>query len=185
MKGKFFNKFSVFDLVLLSLVAAAGIAVKPIVVSVSHLITGPLLIPGGALAGGFYMLFVVLGAALVGKRGSAFLICLVQCILVIASGVYGTHGIASLLTYVVPGLGVELVWLFTDSYGRSLIACFFGGIAANVTGVLLVNLVFFRLPFLPVILSAALAAFSGGIGGIIAWQIVKTIKKQNILSSLK
>ena len=183
-KKGFLEKFSLFELILLALIAAAGIAVKPVAVAISHLITGPLLIPGGALAGGFYMLFVVLGGALVGKRGSATLICLIQAIVVLVSGVYGSHGAASLVTYVVPGLLVDLIWMICRTNGASLPACFLGGVAANVSGSVLVNLIFFRLPFIPLLFAVALAALSGGIGGIIAWQIVKHFKKLNVFSHL-
>ena len=184
-KTGFLEKFTLFELILLALLAAAGIAVKPVVVAVSHLVTGPLMIPGGSLAGGFYMLFVVLGGALVGKRGSATLVCLIQAILVLVSGVYGSHGAASLITYVVPGLLVDSLWMACRSRGASLTACFFGGIVANVSGSFLVNFVFFRLPLTPLLLVSALAALSGGLGGIVAWQIVKHFKKLNIFANLR
>jgi len=183
-KERFLEKFTLFELILLALIAAAGIAVKPVVVAVSHLITGPLFIPGGALAGGFYMLFVVLGGALVGKRGSATLVCVIQGIVVLVSGIYGSHGAASLITYIVPGLLVDLVWLICRMNGTSLIACFIGGITANVSGSVLVNLIFFRLPLIPLLFTTALAALSGGLGGIITWQIVKHFKKLNAFSNL-
>jgi ABC-type thiamin/hydroxymethylpyrimidine transport system permease subunit len=181
---KFLEKFTLFELILLALIAAAGIAVKPVVVAVAHLITGPLFIPGGALAGGFYMLFVVLGGALVRKRGCATLVCLIQAIAVLVSGVYGSHGAASLVTYVVPGLLVDLLWLVCRTKGNSLMACFLGGITANVSGTVLVNFVFFRMPMIPLLFTAVLGAFSGGLGGVITWQIVKHFKKLNFFSHL-
>jgi len=184
-KKRFLGKFSLFELILLALLAAAGIAVKPVAVAVAHIVTGPLLIPGGALAGGFYMLFVVLGGALVGKRGSTTLVCAIQSIVVLASGVYGSHGAASLLTYTVPGLLVDAVWMLCRTNGGSLPACFVGGITANVSGSLLVNLVFFRMPLIPLLFTSVLAALSGGLGGIIAWQIVKHFKKLDIFPHLK
>ena len=95
---KFFIKFTVFDLVLIALVAALGIATKPVIVPLVHIITGPLFIPGGAVAGGFYMMWIVVGAGITGKRGTASLIALVQAIMVIAIGVFGTHGLMSLVT---------------------------------------------------------------------------------------
>ena len=181
----FLGKFTLFELILIALIAALGIAVKPVVVALSHLITGPLLIPGGALAGGFYMLFVVLGGALVGKKGSATLICLIQGIVVLVSGVYGSHGAASLITYVVPGLLVDALWIICRTDGRSLAACFTGGIVANMSGTVLVNFVFFRMPVELLLFIAVVAALSGGVGGVIAWQIVKHFTKLNIFSQLQ
>ena len=181
----FLQRFSLFELILLTFIAAAGIAVKPVVVSLSHLLTSPLLIPGGALAGGVYMLFIVLGGALVGKRGAATLICVIQCLVVMVSGVYGSHGTASIITYIVPGLLVDLLWLIMATNGAAMLPCFFGGMMANVSGTLLVNLVFFRLPMVPLLLSAALAAFSGGWGGIIAWEMIKRLKRLNVFTHLQ
>lgn len=183
MRERFLDQFSIFELILLTFMAAAGVAVKPIVVSISHLITGPLLIPGGAFAGGLYMMFVILGAGLVGKRGSATLICLIQAMLVIVTGIYGSHGIASLVTYILPGLCVDLLWLAMRHKGCCLWCCFFGGMIANTSGVFLVNLVFFRLPTIPLLLSLAMAVLSGGIGGLIAWYLIKALRKQKVLPS--
>ena len=178
---KFFRSFTLFELIILAFLAACGVAVKPLVVALTHLVTGPLLIPGGSLAGGLYMLFVILGAALVDKRGAATLVCLIQSIMVMVTGVYGTHGAASLFTYVLPGLLADLYWILsrTSAYGK--LPCFFGCIIANITGVLLVNIVFFRLPAVPLLFSAALAAFSGGLGGLIAWNLAKAIKKEKVM----
>jgi hypothetical protein len=57
-----------FDLVVIAMMASLGVAIKPVVVPLAHIITGPLYIPGGVIAGGFYMMWIVLGAGLVGNR---------------------------------------------------------------------------------------------------------------------
>lgn len=95
----------------IGLTAALGLASKPIVVPITHLITGPLFIPGGAVAGGIYMMWIVLGASLVGKRGAATLIALTQGLIVMLTGSFGTHGVISLITYGLPGLMVDLVFI--------------------------------------------------------------------------
>ncbi len=179
--GRFLQKFTVFELILLALIGAAGIAVKPFVVMIAHLITAPLLIPGGSLAGGFYMSFIVLGGALINKRGAVTITCLVQGIIVLISGVYGSHGMVSLITYLLPGIFVDALWILLSVKIHSLVTCFLAGIVANVSGSVLVNFVFFRLPLVPLLLSSALAAFSGGLGGILIWQIVKRIKKLKLV----
>ena len=50
---KMLDKFSVFDLIIIAMISTLGIASKPVIVPLSHIITGPLLIPGGVVAGGF------------------------------------------------------------------------------------------------------------------------------------
>ncbi len=179
MEG-FLSKFSVFDLVVISMMAALGVAVKPIVVALAHLITGPLFIPGGALAGGFYMMWLALGAGFVKKRGTATLIGLIQSVIVIATGVYGSHGAVSLLTYTLPGLAVDIaLWVFRQEPDKKM-AMFTGVIGANLCGVILSNLVFFRLPLIPLLLSVSAGALSGALGGLLAWLMLVRIRKLNI-----
>ena len=179
MKG-FLNKFGAFDLVVIAMMAALGVAVKPIVVALAHIITGPLFIPGGALAGGFYMMWLVLGAGFVKKRGTATLIGLVQSIMVIATGVYGTHGIVSLLTYTLPGLTVDILLWITRQEPDEKMVMFISGIGANLCGVILANLVFFRLPMVPLLLSISAGALSGALGGLLAWLVLMRLRKLNI-----
>lgn len=179
MKG-FLKKFNAFDLVVIAMMAALGVAVKPIVVALAHLITGPLFIPGGALAGGFYMMWLVLGAGFVKKPGTATLIGLVQSIVVIATGFYGTHGIVSLLTYTLPGLTVDvLLWISRQEHDEKMVM-FISGIGANLCGVVLSNLVFFRLPLVPLLLSISAGALSGALGGLLAWLVLVRLRKLNL-----
>ena len=49
------KRFSVKELILISVMAALGLAVKPVVTPLAHIISTPLMIPGGALAGGLYL----------------------------------------------------------------------------------------------------------------------------------
>lgn len=169
-----------FNIVIIAMMAALGIATKPIIVPLSHIITGPLYIPGGAIAGGFYMLWIVLGAAIVGKLGAATLVSIIQAIMVIALGFFGNQGIVSLLTYIAPGIAVDVVFLVSGHRGCCIGCNFAAGIAANVCGTFLVNLVFFQLPPIPLILTLASAALSGGLGGVIANSLLKQIRKFNI-----
>lgn len=179
MKG-FLQRFSVFDLVIIAMMSALGVAVKPIVVAFVHLITGPLVVPGGSLAGGFYMMWMVLGAAVVKKSGTATLIGLVQAIMVIATGFYGTHGIISLITYTLPGLTVDLLLWITRLEANEKMAMFIGCIGANLCGVFLSNIVFFRLPLIPLLFTLSAGALSGALGGLLAWLVAERFSKLNI-----
>lgn len=176
----FLKRFGAFDLIVIAMMAALGVAVKPVVVALAHLVSGPLLLPGGSLAGGFYMMWLVLCAALVKKFGAASLTGLVQAILVIATGVYGNHGIASLLTYTLPGVAVDLLYQTFRMQPNEKYAMFFGGIAANTSGVLLTNLLFFRLPLIPFAISLCAAALSGAIGGFLAFFVAQRLSRLKI-----
>ena len=174
------KRFGAFDLVIIAMLSALGVAVKPVVALLVHVITGPMFMPGGSLAGGFYMMWLVLGAALVKKRGTATLIGLVQAIIVIVTGFYGTHGIASLITYTLPGLTVDLLLWITRLKADEKMAMFVSCIGANLCGVILSNLVFFRLPLIPLLFSLSEGALSGALGGLLAWMVAERFSKLNI-----
>ena len=174
---KFLNRFTPYDLIIIALMSAIGIAIKPIIVPLSHILTGPLLIPSGAVTGGIYMLWLVLGFGLTGKRGTMTLIGLVQAILVMATGMLGSQGIMSLLSYTMPGIVADL-GLFLIGHRVCCLPCgFFAGLLCNVTGTIMVNVVYYRFPLIPLILSFSVAALSGGLGGIIAYKIVEQIRE--------
>ncbi|MGE5458894.1 MAG: ECF transporter S component [Methanobacterium sp.] len=181
MLQKTMARFSTFDLVLIAVLAALGIATKPIIVPLAHLITGPLFIPGGSLAGGLYMFWLVVGLGLTRKYGTATLIGFVQALMVIGTGIIGSHGAMSLLSYTLPGVAVDTgLFLIGRHKAGCLYCCFIGGMLANLTGTLSVNVIFFRLPWLPLLLSIVTAAFSGALGGILAWQVLKALRKYKI-----
>lgn len=174
---KFFARFSMSDLIIIALMAALGIALKPVIVPLVRLITGPLLIPGGALAGGFYMMWLIIPAGLIRKPGAATLTAIVQAILVMATGIWGTHGIASLATYTLPGVAADIVFLLARRQNYKVAHYFFAGMMANMTGTFLVMVVFFKLPLIPLLFALSSAALSGGLGGLIAYNIVKRFGK--------
>ncbi len=175
-----FKSFSTFELITIALVSALGIAVKPVVVPLAHMITAPLLLPGGAVAGGLYMLWVVLGAGLIKRKGTATIIGIVQALIVIVTGVFGTHGVLSIITYTVPGIAVDLSNMLMSKRAYKTEGFFTAGIAANTAGTIAATLLFFRLPLIPLLLGLCTAALSGGMGGLLAGKIVKELSKYNI-----
>ncbi|MEG3071204.1 MAG: hypothetical protein RQM92_10650 [Candidatus Syntrophopropionicum ammoniitolerans] len=68
VKQKLLDRFSIYDLIIIAMLAALGVVTKPILVPLAHIISGPLLIPSGAVAGGFYMMWMVLGYGITGIR---------------------------------------------------------------------------------------------------------------------
>ena len=178
---KALQRFTIKDLIITAAMAALGVAVKAVVTPVIHLASAPLLIPGGSLAGGIYMMWLVVAAGITGKRGVATLTGLVQALLVILTGVGGSHGLLSLVSYTLPGLVVD-IWLLISRHNICCLPCsFISCILANICGVASVNFMFFRLPAIPLLLSLTVAAFSGGVGGVLSWHLLKALKKHNIL----
>lgn len=174
---KFLDRFTPYDLIIIALMSAMGIAIKPIIVSLSHILTGPLLIPSGAVVGGCYMLWLVLGFGITGKRGTMTLIGLVQAILVMATGTFGSQGVMSLVSYTMPGIVADLGLLLIGHRVCCLFCAFLAGMLCNITGTIMVNLVYYRFPLIPLILSLSVAALSGGLGGLVAFKIAEQMQK--------
>jgi ABC-type thiamin/hydroxymethylpyrimidine transport system permease subunit len=65
------------------------------------------MIPGGSLAGGFYMMWMVLAMVIVQKPGTAILFGIVQALSVFVLGWFGSHGAFTLVTYTLPGVVAE------------------------------------------------------------------------------
>lgn len=173
--------FKLSDYVILAMLAAMGIASKVIIVPLAQIVTGPLFLPGGVVAGGFYMMFLVLGTAITGKMGAALLVSLIQAALVTITGTFGSHGAASLFTYSLPGLAVEMWFFFSKHRGCCPFCCFIAGMVANVAGTFAVNFALFNLSFIPLMLSIAVAALSGGLGGLVASRVVRGLQKLDII----
>ena len=174
--------YGLADYILIAMMASLGIAVKSIIVPLTQIITGPLFIPGGVGAGGIYMMFLVLGVSVTGKLGTATLIAAVQAVLVTVSGTMGSHGAVSLLTYTLPGLAVDGLYVLIRHRGCCAPCCFAGGALANLVGSFAVNLAIFNLSLIPMLISMIAAALSGGLGGIGAHMLAKNIRKLGILN---
>ena len=112
MLNNLVRKFSIFDIIIIALMATLGIATKPVIVPLAHIITGPLYIPGGAIAGGLYMMWIVLGTGLIGRAGVATLTSTVQAIMVVSLGIYGTRD-------------CELSYIYITRVGCRLICAYF------------------------------------------------------------
>lgn len=180
------RRFTTLDLVIVTMMAALGIAIKPVITPLAHIITGPFLIPGGVVAGGFYMLWLVLGYGLTGNKvGTALLIGLVQGIIVIMQP-FANHGAFSIISYAAPGLAVELVYLVLRPGPVTPVRAFLGGVAANITGSFLVTVVImrialWRLPLIPFLLIVLTATLAGGLGGLVAYGLLSKLRKLNLL----
>lgn len=181
--NQFLQRFSSYELVIIAIMATIGIALKPVISPLAHLISGPLMIPGGAFAGGLYMLWLVVGFGIVRKIGTATLIAIIQALLVLFTGVVGSHGLMSLFTYTMPGIAMDLVLLLIGHRVCCRQCAFIAGAVANVTGTACVNVVFFHVPGVYLILILSVALLSGGFGGLLAWELIKILTKYNLITN--
>ncbi|MEG0829429.1 MAG: ECF transporter S component [Anaerovoracaceae bacterium] len=183
--NKFLQRFSVYDLVIIAIMAALGIAVKPIVVPLAHLISGPLMMPSGAFAGGLYMMWLVIAYGIVKKPGTPTLTALIQALLVFLTGIVGSHGIMTFFTYLIPGISIDLVLLLIGHRVCCRGCAVVSGVVANVAGTVCVNLVFFQAPDIYLILIMSVAALSGTVGGLLAWQLLRVMEKYKLIAKFQ
>ena len=178
--SKILQRFRIYDFVIIAIMAALGIAIKPVLVPLAHIISGPLMIPSGAFAGGLYMMWLVVGYGITGKPGTSTLIAQIQAFLVMFTGVVGSHGVMSLFTYLSPGIVMDLLLLLIGHRVCCRGCAVIAGAAANVTGTACVNIVFFQAPGAYLLLILSIAVLSGGIGGLLAWELLKVLRKYNL-----
>ncbi len=169
------KKITTLEAVFTILMAVCGIASKIVVGPLTRLIATPLLMPSGAIAGAIYLLWPMLALLVVRQFGIAMIVGLFQGIIVLITGFYGSHGILSLITYVVPCLFIDLIfWMIRNWKSRWML--FFPTAIGNIVGSLLVGYFFLRLPQLPLVLSLIPAFIFGGLGGILAHELYELLR---------
>ncbi|NLT18539.1 MAG: ECF transporter S component [Clostridiales bacterium] len=195
-KARGLKAFPVFDLVLLAMLSGLSIAFKVVVGTLVRMITGPIGIPGGALAGGLYMLWLSLAIVLTGRRGSALVVSGVQTIVLLTSGLPGSHGFWTLLTYLLPAVLVEIVYLIKPKNGYTILHSIIATILANITGTYVVATVLanlggtdggvlplMSLELYPLLFMLLAAAFSGAVGGVLGHLVFLMVSKTGLVKS--
>jgi len=161
------KRWTTLEAVFLVLMAACGVALKPIVGPLTKLVGSALFIPSGALAGAIYMMWPMLALLVVRRFGAAIFVGLLEGVIVLITGFYGSHGFLSIITYVGPCVVMDLAFLPIQN-SRLKWSRFFPPAWANVTGVLLVGAFIMRIPTIPLLLGCIPAFILGGFGGLLA-----------------
>ncbi|MHA1185638.1 MAG: ECF transporter S component [Candidatus Heimdallarchaeota archaeon] len=169
------KRYSTFDLIMIAVLAALGLGTKQIVRPVIEIFTRILVIPGGAIAGGFYMLWLVLAKRFVPKFGSGIFFGIVQALVVLILP-FGSHGIFTFITYSLPGLAIDIIELLNRKNKNAFLFSVIDGAAANVIGSVAVSIFIFDMPIEILLFVMLLAILSGNIGGVIAYLIMKQIQ---------
>ncbi|MGI5942033.1 MAG: hypothetical protein ACOX86_07220, partial [Pelotomaculaceae bacterium] len=55
--------------------------------------------------------------------------------------------------------------------------CFAAGLLANATGTFVVDFIFFSLPGVFLLLTLTVTALSGGVGGLLGWELLRLLEK--------
>jgi hypothetical protein len=176
MMNRLLSRFSVFDLIIISLIAAVSIAIKPFVALLGGMFTQSV-VPIGTLSGIIYMVWLILPSYFTKKRGTAILTGAVQACLALVFGMMGNRGLLNVPVYIMPCIVLEIVMLLFKSYISSKISGFVAGGIANATGAFIVGALFLQLTFIPLMVSVVIAFVSGGIGGVIACKLFCIVER--------
>jgi energy-coupling factor transport system substrate-specific component len=172
---KFLKKFSTQDLLYIAIFSALGLAIKPLITPIAQMLSRMLMITGGSLFGGLYMMWIVLAIATVRKPWTGTLVGLIQGFVMLALGYVGTHGALSILTFTLPGIAADIAAFFPHNFSKPLshiTLC----ISANLAGTLLVSILIWQLPFIPILISLGLSFLSAIGGGLLSYVIFKRLQ---------
>lgn len=164
------------DLVLITLFASIGLATKNILHPLIAILTGPLYIPAGAVAGGLYMMWPVIAYGFIHKPGAASMVSLIQALVSMILP-FGNFGLLSFMIYLGPGLAIDAFFLLTRHKGCCLGCCMSASAIANVIGTTIIGLLILILPWIVLIFLAVIAAISGCVGGFMANILLDRIEK--------
>ena len=169
-------KIATKDLVLMALFASLGIATKNVVHPLVAVITEPLYIPAGAVAGGVYMMWPVLAFGFVRKVGAASMTSLTQAFISLVMP-FGNFGLLSFVIYLAPGLAIDAFFLLSRHKACCAPCCMIATAIANAVGTVLVGALVLLLPLGVLSFLAVIAAISGSMGGFIANMLLVRIGK--------
>ncbi len=171
---KLLRKFSTQDLLYIAIFSALGLAIKPLITPIAQMLSRMLMITGGSLFGGLYMMWIVLAIASVRKPWTGTLVGLIQGFVMLALGTAGPHGVLSLVTFTVPGFAADITALFIKDYSKApshIVVC----VMANITGTIIVSILIWELPLILLIISLGLSVLSAIPGGLLSFVIYRRL----------
>lgn len=165
-----FEKFTLRDLIYITLMATIATVSKVPIRMLSNLLSSTVGLPGGVVGGVYYMFWIVASVAMVKKSGTATLFCIIQ---IFVSLFITNKPPIMLVSYMPPGIIVDLFLTIFKirKYNKVWLLMILGALA-NFSGAVTQAIVVMQLPNLATIVSGILSAFSGAIGGYLAFIIV-------------
>jgi len=151
-----------------------GVALKPLIGPMAKLAGSALLMPAGSIAGAVYMMWPLLALLVVRRFGAAAFMGMLESIIVIVTGFYGSHGFVSVVTYVLPCLVIDLVFLLIPNKRHAGWLALPSGLG-NATGAMLVGVLIMRLPLAPLATSLGASLVFGAVGGLLALALYRLL----------
>ncbi len=168
------KKLRLNQLIYMALCCDMGMIAKRLIAPAANILTDALHIPGG-IGTSFSLMFLVVGAVLIGKFGSGTLMGAIQSGVALALGATGSLGILSPIGYVLPGLAIDLtLWALRrrSTSAAVMAACITGPLTAGLTA----NALVFRLHGPPLLLYVCVACTSGAVCGLAAVPLLEKLR---------
>ena len=159
-------KITTQQLLILTFCMVAGFVAKRVVMPFTAILTDFVRIPGGSLATGFALAFLVIGVSLVPVRGAGTLMGFVQGAMALFLGMSGYQGALALVTYTLPGLVIDLCAAVMKE--RDVLYFMLTCVLSNTACALFSNALVFHLHGLSLLLWVLMGALSGIAGGLAA-----------------
>ena len=169
------KNITIRDLILLAFFADIGFVSKRLIGPFVNVITDFLRVPGG-IGTAFSLMFLVIGACVIRRKGAATVMSLVQSVLAMALGMTGAMGALSPIGYLIPGIAIDIALALCLKYKADLTLT---RISANAAGSLMAalcaNFIVFNLHGTVLMLYLLISLISGGICGFLAAMILRRI----------
>lgn len=166
------KNYTLRDLIHITLFAAIATVSKVPLRAASNFFASTFGLPGGIINGMYYMFWIIAAYALVGKKGTATLFCLVQALL---SLYLSSFPAIKVITFLPPGLAVDALYWILRHRACCKGCMIMGGAVANIAGALAMALLFLKVPPEGLFITAFIAGISGGMGGYLAYVVVKQL----------
>lgn len=170
------KNYDLRSLIFLTLCCDMGLFAKRLIAPVANIVTDFLRIPGG-IGTSFSLMFLVIAAMTVRKKGCATIMGVVQSAIALSLGMVGSMGMLSPIGYVVPGIMIDLILCTAEKIrldGRLAMT------AANMVGAasagLTANLIVFHLSGVLLALYVSVALASGAICGALGYSLVLRLR---------
>ena len=173
------KNIKVRDLILLAFFADIGFVSKRLIAPIANILTDFLRVPGG-IGTAFSLMFLVIGACMIKRKGAAAVMGLVQVILAMSLGMTGAMGMLSPIGYILPGIIIDIAIAFCDRFGTGLpLTMITANAAGSVTAALTANFIVFRLHGAVLALYLLIGLISGSICGFLGAVICQRIQSLN------
>ncbi|NLJ57938.1 MAG: ECF transporter S component [Tissierellia bacterium] len=166
------ERFTLTEMIYISLLATIATVSKVPIRALSNLMTSSVGLPGGIVGGVYYMFWIVAACAIVRKHGVATLFCVLQIFVSLATS---NMPIIKLITYLPPGIAIDLFLLLRRSSEYNKGVLMFLGAIANCAGAATQAMVIMNLPLIATLVSCLTALVSGSVGGYLAYLVVLRI----------